>query len=59
MTPNSTSSGSYYSQHDQAVVERMKNFGGTQGLGEEIYYQDEELTGMLQDFGINIDPPKD
>lgn len=54
-TQSTNSDTPYYSQHDQAVIERFKQFGGVQGLGDEIYYPDEELSGMLQDFGLN--PP--
>lgn len=45
----------YYSQHDQAVVNRLKESLHNQGLGDEIYYQDEEFAGALQDFGLQ--PP--
>lgn len=44
----------YYSQHDQAVVERLKSFAASQGLGEEIYYPDDDTAGLLQDFGVDI-----
>src|SRR6266498_160692 len=56
---NSNSETPYYSQHDQAVVERLRNFASNQGLGDEIYYADEELTGMLQDFGYKVPGPED
>ncbi len=56
---NSNSETPYYSQHDQAVVERLRNFASNQGLGDEIYYADEELTGMLQDFGYKVPGPEE
>ena len=42
----------YVSQHDEAIVDRMKNFATNQGLGDQIYYQDEDMADLLQDFGI-------
>lgn len=51
-TSNSVPNSPYYSQHDQAVVDRLKGFAANQGLGEEIYYPDEDLAGVLQDFGL-------
>jgi hypothetical protein len=53
---NSTSDSPYVSQHDLAVVQRLKE-QGNQGLGDEIYYQDEEFAGFMQEFGL--EPPKE
>jgi hypothetical protein len=50
---NSNSDTPYYSQHDMAVVARMKEFAGTQGLGEEILYPDNDTLGLMQDFGLD------
>jgi hypothetical protein len=54
LKPTSTSNQDqpYYSQHDEAVVARLKNFAANQGLGEEVYYPDEDMVGLLQDFGV-------
>ena len=52
-----TSDNRYYSQNDQAVVERLKNLGANEGLGDAIFYQDEELAGVLQDFGYTLPEP--
>lgn len=55
-TSSSTESSPYISQHDEAVVARLRNMGATQGLGDQIYYPDDELAGVLQDFGYLDNP---
>ena len=52
---NSTSSvpeTPYVSQHDEAIAARMKNFAVNQGLGDQIFYPDEEMVDILKDFGF-------
>jgi hypothetical protein len=50
---NLTSSGPYYSQHDLAVVNRLKDMTAGQGLGDAVYY-DDDYVGALKDFGIEL-----
>lgn len=58
--PVSLTSDNYYSQHDQAVVERYKNMAAGQGLGDEIYYEDTDVAGIFQDLGLNtMNPAKE
>jgi hypothetical protein len=55
-----SSNSEYISQHDQAVVARLKNLSANQGLGEEVYYPgDEDMAGILQDFGLASPDPRD
>jgi hypothetical protein len=57
---NSASDSPYYSQHDSAVVERLNNMARNQGVGEEIYYPDDDDVGtILSDFGLSNMQPKD
>ena len=59
LTPNTTSDSPYYSQHDQAVADRYKQLVAHQGLGDEIYYEDTDLAGAMQEFGVTVDPSKE
>lgn len=56
LSQDSNSNTPYYSQHDMAVIKRLKENGMVAGLGDEIFYNDEEMAGFMQEFGL--EPPK-
>lgn len=45
----------YISQHDEAELARLKNMSSGQGLGQILNVEDEELSGMLSDFGFQVE----
>lgn len=48
-TQSSQISDPYIPQDDVSVAKRLAE---AQGFGEPMYYEDVELSGVIQDFGI-------
>lgn len=42
-------SDDYYPQDDISIAKRLAE---SQGLGQAVYYQDDDMAGLISDFGV-------